>query len=86
MGLDIFSGLDKLGRMFCHFNKRDKLCAFFYNVSEHQALAEKGSTQKGKNLLPTGTKFFPFRVATFQKESKTILKDTALRKHAYSNI
>ena len=27
--------------------------------------SEKGSTLKGKNLLPTGNKFFPFRVDNF---------------------
>ena len=30
--------------------------------------SEKGSTLKGKNLLPQGNKFFPFRVDPFSEE------------------
>ena len=30
--------------------------------------SEKGSTLKGKNLLPPGNKFFPFRVDPFSEE------------------
>ena len=32
----------------------------------HQISSEKGSTLKGTNLLSTGSKFFPFRVTSFQ--------------------
>ena len=33
----------------------------------HKVPTEKRSTLKGKNLLPIGSKFFPFRVDTFFK-------------------
>ena len=31
----------------------------------YQAFSENGTTLKGKNLLPKGSKFFPFRVDPF---------------------
>ena len=49
--------------------KGDNFCDFF----AHQAPSEKRSTLKGKNLLPTGSKFIPLRVDLFQKEVKLIL-------------
>ena len=32
-----------------------------------ESLSEKGSALKGKNLLPTRSKFFPFRVDPFSE-------------------
>ena len=36
----------------------------------NQVPSEKGSILKGKNLLPVGSKFFPFRKDTFTEGSQ----------------
>ena len=39
-------------------------------LSFHQVSSEKGSTLKGKNLVPPGSKFFPFRIDPFSEGNK----------------
>ena len=41
----------------------DSIKIFFFS-------SEKGSTLNGKNLLPHGSKFFPFRVDPFQNGAR----------------
>ena len=43
------------------FNKGDNFCGFPFAFL-HAKYSEKGSTQKGKNLLPLRSKFFPLRI------------------------
>ena len=65
-------GLDSFGRFSLIFYKGENFCDFlfvFCSVSS-QVPFLKGSTLKGKNLLPLGSKFFPFRVDLFSEGSK----------------
>ena len=51
----------KAGGEVMHFQRTVTLSDLFCPPSE------KGSTLKGKNLLPKGSKFFPFRVDPFSE-------------------
>ena len=58
--------MDTLGRLSAILQRR-QLSGLSVCIPVHQALFEKGSTLKGKNLLPGGCKFFPFSVITFSE-------------------
>ena len=62
-------GLNILGRFSVIYYKGNLFLRFPVSLS-HQASSEKGSTLKGKNLLPTGSKFFPSRVEPFSEGNK----------------
>ena len=49
----------------------------FHMLSAHQSPSKKRSTLKGKNLLPMGANFFPFRVDPFQKGGKNFASITS---------
>ena len=46
--------------------KGDNFCEFLFTLMR-TVLCEKGSTLKGKNFLPQGSKFFPFKVNLFSQ-------------------
>ena len=55
------------------FDKGDNFYDFLFTfciLSVHQYPSEKGATLKRKNLLPKGSKFFPFREDPFPEGSK----------------
>ena len=51
--------------------KEDNFCDCF---PAHKGPTEKGSSLKGKNLLPLGTNSFLFEKTLFQRGGKSILK------------
>ena len=54
----------------CHFDKGDNFCHFLsVFMLLQQTPSAKQSILKGKNLLPEGSKFFPFRVDPFAEEA-----------------
>ena len=55
---------------FCTFSKGDNVCGFLLASPEGQSLFKIGSTLKGKNLLPFGSKFFPLKVDPIEKKGK----------------
>ena len=52
---------------FLLFCTRETTSVTCYLLSCAPSPSEKGSTLKGKNLLPFGSKFFPFRVDPFSE-------------------
>ena len=67
-GWQIKGRLDTLGKFSFIFERGDNLCDFCFIV--HQFSSVKGSSLKGKNLLPLGSKFFPFRVDPFSEQKQ----------------
>ena len=60
-------GTDKLGRLSAIFNKGGNFYDFLFTFPAYKIVSEKGSTLKGKNLLPLGANSFLLQYTHFQK-------------------
>ena len=68
-------GSDTFGRFFSPFLQGRQFLWLPVCFAAHQISSEKGSTLKGKNLLPGGANSFLFRVDPFKKGTKIILTE-----------
>ena len=58
------------GRVFAIFYKGDDISNFLSAFPHTTPLSKNGSTLKREDFSPTGSNFFPFRVAHFNGETK----------------
>ena len=67
-------GLDTPVSVSAFCDKGDNICNFLYAFLHNKSLVN-GPTLKGKNLLPRGSKFFPFRVDPFWEGRENYLTE-----------
>ena len=68
-------GFDTLGKFSTVFLQGRYFLGFSIGLPEHQVPSEKGSTLKGKNLLPQGANSFLLEKTSFRKGGKTNLTE-----------
>ena len=52
-------------QIFCHFLTRETIFVISICFLVHQPFSEKGSTRKGKNLIPAGSELSSLKVDPF---------------------